>query len=369
MGAYDLTTHLGAYLYELNHFQPNGLVGFFVTEGKPKALRGFADASGKERTPGETIITVNGCLSTPDLWSQFDNEWQPYLKSEGFYPDKDFPDRYVFHASTFWKGTCKYMPESLRGLEDDRKLYEKRRIYRHLIELVRTYALFKFGHAVNLLEFSDFENEYPDVRYLVGQPGTFLSRLCFKHNRRWAVENGFRPGIAYRFDRGDDEFWGELYEDYRMRAKKWGEDEDAHFITELLPGNKAEYSPIQAADIIAWECGRYFRRLTPTELEGTDQPPPPGEFLKLLSEEGKSDYTVYNREHMRVDLRSRFYRILEAIGRRDAVGGGGLLKDIDEYARGILNTHSELRANHDERLKEKWRKRGEAKKREKDDGT
>lgn len=96
MSAFNKQTHLGAYLFLENHFNKNGLVGFVALE----LLRGYADVSGQEENAADKILTVNGCLSTPQKWQEFDIEWQEYLKHKNFKPDLK-TGRYVFHTSPF----------------------------------------------------------------------------------------------------------------------------------------------------------------------------------------------------------------------------------------------------------------------------
>src|SRR6266700_6725298 len=99
LGEFQLDTHLGAYLYRENYFSPNGLAAFAVMA----VLHGYADTSGKETTVTDRVLTVNGCLSTPQRWQEFDKDWQAYLKAEHFKTDPE-TKRYVFHTSPFWTG-------------------------------------------------------------------------------------------------------------------------------------------------------------------------------------------------------------------------------------------------------------------------
>jgi len=75
-------------------------------------LEGYIDVSGDEETASDKIMTVNGFLSTPSKWREFDITWQSYLKSKGFIPDPK-TNRYIFHTSPFWADACKFMPANL----------------------------------------------------------------------------------------------------------------------------------------------------------------------------------------------------------------------------------------------------------------
>lgn len=69
-------------------------------------LNAYLDASGKQSSVKDKLITVNGCLSTSVKWQEFDIEWQRALKDFGFTPHPKL-GRYVFHTTDFHSGWCK----------------------------------------------------------------------------------------------------------------------------------------------------------------------------------------------------------------------------------------------------------------------
>lgn len=326
---HNLHTCLGAYLYEQNHFRSNGLLCFVTT----KILRGAADASGKYRTITDRILTVNGCLATPDQWSAFDVEWQAYLEGRGFKRDPQ-THKYVFHASKFWAFGDKFQlgPKGLTFLE-------KQRLYRHLIGIIRKHTEYRFGWGISLLDFRAYEKDWTNIRELFGQPGSYVSKRCFDQNEQWATQNGFEPKIDYVFDRGD-EFWGEMFSNYRRVLKKRP---DEMQIGNLDCGNKAEYSPIQAADIVAWECQRYFRKLTAFHLSGvhTVLPTPRYELNMLGADQpGRAVFRLKAYKHLD-DERAKFFdellKTAEAKAGETLVGSKCNWATVEDFTRFMLD--------------------------------
>lgn len=324
LDAFDTRTHLGAYLYEENHFRPNGLVGFAVD-----VLTGYADSSGKESTPGERVLTVNGCLSTPEKWQAFDVEWQAYLKDWGFKPDPR-TNRFVFHTTDFWSRHCKLMPTGLSDLE-------KKEIYFGCMDLIGKHTVYRFGYGIVLEDYRRFEENYPYVRnHVFYQPGSYLTGLCFRWNSIWAEENGFDASISYTLDRGD-EFWSELAQMYQLSLKKIG-DRDQRTVDRFSQGDKAIYSPLQAADIIAWEARQYFLSLKKPHLTGLVSLPHCSPALNSLGKRDKNtNIRVYSYRDLKLDLQEWFEAGLKNAGTISTlIGEGKLFASIDDWARYYL---------------------------------
>lgn len=327
MSAFNLTTHLGAYLFRENHFNTGGLVGSVALE----VLDGYIDASGQEKTVTDKILTVNGLLSTPTKWQEFDDEWQPYLKGQGFKPDPE-TDKYVFHASPFWNDSCPLMPDNL-------KRWDKENIYWHLIGLIRKHTVYRFGYGVLLNDFRKIEEEFPHVRRsLLRKPGTKMSLLCVKWNAIWAKYNNYNTAISYIFDRGD-KFFPELYEGFRHAEKK-AKEQGLHLsevIGSLTEGNKARYSPLQAADILAWECRQYFQQLLVNgEIAPFAHLINPRKELMRLNVEGESALILYNREHLKEEILEAVEGVLTDERREKLIGDGKPYQTVDDLARGLF---------------------------------
>jgi hypothetical protein len=220
-------------------------------------LDAYLDASGKHSNVKDKLITVNGCLSTGTSWDAFDKDWQAALKDLGFKPDPK-SGKYVFHTTDFHSGYCKLSPPGLSKVN-------RQSVYRELIPIVRKHSLYLVGFAIALKHYERFRNDYPNItKYRLGKPGTFVSVMTAGRLREWALNNGYSPSISIMFDQGD-EFWGEMSQGFRTFAKHpLGRDLR---LGSLMSGDKAEYSPLQAADIVAWECRQYFSSLVNVTLE------------------------------------------------------------------------------------------------------
>ncbi|MBA3353426.1 MAG: hypothetical protein H0U23_13590, partial [Blastocatellia bacterium] len=133
MNVFDMNTRLGAYLSTENYFRMGGIVGSMTLE----FLDCYVDASGKDTNASDTVLSVNGCLSTPLKWQEFDRDWNALLKSEKFSPDPT-TGKFVFHAAKFWSGNCPLMPSNLSRAD-------KQRIHRGLIEVIRKHTVYRFG--------------------------------------------------------------------------------------------------------------------------------------------------------------------------------------------------------------------------------
>src|SRR5687768_9670549 len=184
MCAYELSTHLGAHLFRERHFRPNGLVGSMSL----RVLHGYLDASGNASNASDRLLTVNGCLSTPEKWVAFNLEWQAALKGFGFVPEAK-TGNYVFHATDYHARRCKLMPKGLTKAQ-----YEQ--IYDHLLDLIVRHTLFRFGHAVDLNAFREWAAEYPYSHALVsGKPGTLLTVISVRDCLDWAEANGYSKSL------------------------------------------------------------------------------------------------------------------------------------------------------------------------------
>lgn len=211
----------------------------------------YLDASGKHSGGKDKLLTVNGCLSTPAKRNEFDTEWQSALKDFQFKPHSK-SGRYVFHTTDFKSGYCKLSPT---GISNTRK----QEIYHALLHIIRKHSLYVFGIAVSLKDYDKFAIEYPFIRKVCfGKPGTFISILGIGKCMEWAGKKGYSKSISLMFDQGD-EFWGEMSHEFKHYVKTPANE---HLnINTLTCGDKAVYLPLQAADVAAWECRKFFKRL------------------------------------------------------------------------------------------------------------
>lgn len=310
-------------------------------------LQGFADASGNETNVTEKVLTVNGCLSTPERWQRFDRDWQDYLRAEHFKPDP-VSGRYVFHTAPFWSGHCKLMPTNPSKAAKDR-------IYWNLIGLILKHTEYRFGYGIWLDHYRQFDQDFPGARIFLKQAGTYASRLCFTWNSVWAEERGFDAGISYTFDRGD-EFWGQMFDEYRNERRKQTFPDELT-VSGLADGNKAEHSPLQAADIIAWESRKYFKGLSEAHLSESLKPKPVRREMNRLAADGldKIDIRLYRYEEFQSELIETIQEGLENRGKLDTyVGAGKAFPTIEDYTRTMLAVAQQDEDHKKQTLHDAW---------------
>jgi hypothetical protein len=300
-------------------------------------LDGYVDASGNQNTVDDKVLTVNGVLSTPELWNEFDREWQEFLKGKCWRANEN--GKYVFHATDFWADDCDYAPKGLSTTF-------KKIIYGHLLTLIKRYSLWRFGMAVLLDDLRNFEKEVPHAReFVLSKAGTMLSKLCFDVNSDWAARtNKYDPSITYVFESGD-EWFGELETQFNTVRKQYRGRERELTVYALDDRPKDDYSPLQAADIIAWECRQYFLKGAKDRdalLAGKIKPRPELSFLHV---EGESSFAIFDEHH----IESHFQRLvadrLEGANidpNVRLIGDGNPFTDLGQLGRHIVDEVKKL---------------------------
>lgn len=320
-----------------------------------KKLVAYVDASGKYSNASDTILTVNGCLSTPDKWEPFSAKWQSYLKSKGFTPHPE-TGSYYFHTSLFQTDNFERAPKNLSP-------NDKSEIYFHLMDLIREFTLFRFGYGVVLDDFRQIEKEFPMVRDAhIKSPGTYASMRCFKWNSVWAVNNGYDSSIEYVFDHGD-EFWSELSTWYNNASKR--SDPLTAATLQCAKKNEAKPSPLDAADIIAWEARRYFANLLKGHLLGLITRPRPSKAMRRLGCRNgtvANDIRLYSYDDMVGELREDIDFVVDRNPKLQAiVGECKPFATRDDFARAMFALDKEKREAKSEAKRNAWRARKKAK--------
>ncbi len=344
--AYGLDTHLGAYLYRHSYTYPDGLIG--VVEVSLKPLQGFADASGDPTTPDEVILTVNGCLSTPELWQQFENVFQDYLKTTGFKPVEGIiEERYVFHTTDFKSGHDATAPDSLS--RSDRE-----RICTEIAIMIRDHTLYRFGFGIRLKDWDRFHADFPTA--IRSSMGAYLSQCCFGDNSDWSYDNGFHHAPSYVFDQGDD-FWGAMENDYRVHRKRI--DPDRLTVSEMVEGDKRYSSPLQAADFVAWYARDYFRSCREAHILELASPRRPHRDLRILNVPGHSKIVLKRYKDLRETILEYFHKKMDEYEATvepvwDLIGKDRLHPDVESFARATMNLGQELEEAEKKALRDKF---------------
>lgn len=196
------------------------------------------DGSGKE---GQGCTIVAGFVASLDDWMAFDREWTPRLKKDGLE---------YFHMVDF--AACQDQFKKWRG-------NEQRRIdlLSDLIGIIQSHAYRKFASSVstpNLSKLSpENRSEFRMNAYVLAARASVADVSLWKRR-----ENMQHVCTAYAFEEGDDG-QGKLSE--RMRADGY----QSPFFLPKKPYVGADgavveaFTPLQAADILAYEVGKAIR--------------------------------------------------------------------------------------------------------------
>ena len=180
---------------------------------------------------------------------------------------------------------------------------ERQRIYKKLLDLIREHILFKVSCSVRL---SDYNKVIRDFEYagegILSSPGEYAFRLCIALATSWASRNGFDHPIECVIDRNEDYRNGLL--------TRYAEVRKAHpeeLALRLTEGNKAKFSGVQAADVLAWESRKYFLSNDLAQIDkNTNLPHPELEIVSKVANDTEIYLYTYSEmyEHLSGPLES-----------------------------------------------------------------
>lgn len=191
--------------------------------------------------PEPHIYTVGGYVSTDVQWKKFQREWHRILDAENI----EF-----FHMVDFQ--ACK--PPYGAWSKDKRKDF-----LASLHDVIHRRTLMSFATTVNV---ADFDSLTPDQKKALVNPHVFAAKNCMIGVGYWAANNIINyPLIAYVFEKGSAH-------DKQVRRLLDVElpDVDRSFfrMASLALADKRDKSPLQAADIVAYEAMKEIARLLNT---------------------------------------------------------------------------------------------------------
>lgn len=241
-----METDLGIYLNRIAYFRgPNHFIGAMKIK-----VEGYFDASGKQEN-ADLVVSVAGLLATPHQWNKFSKAWIKILDDAGVPKANEVP---VFHTTDFM---------ARKGFYGDKSSWtqEKRdSFYRKLIETIQGNILYPVGMSLYLDDYNKLLTEYPGGLKIFGSAGNFVSVLCFWHCAQWANKMKYHDTISYVFDRGD-KFRTEIHKGYEIMCKSAASRAFWHFkVGGLTFENKEQFTPIQAADLVAWEFSKALKK-------------------------------------------------------------------------------------------------------------
>ncbi len=205
----------------------------------------YFDASGG---PDQHATVVGGYLATVEEWERFDVDWRLLLAKEDlpYFHMKEFTaNRKVF--STGWDNETR-----------------RSRFLRQLSEIIAAYVRHSFSWSVVHRAFVAIDKKY-DLSSRVGNPYCFCARGCAAKIRMWLDAQGYRgEPIEYIFEAGDKGrgILGFVFERDNLPMPQ--------FKPKLPPpGREKElFTPLQAADFLAWEHQKHIRLYETNTLLG-----------------------------------------------------------------------------------------------------
>jgi hypothetical protein len=223
---------------------PNQVLGFMN-------VWGYYDAGGTHENPDKLgrqapTLAVAGYLLTAAQAYEFDRLWMKRLKQDKlayFHMTEFITNRHIFQKCAKWSEKRKL------GLLED------------LISIIANNVSFGIGMVVHRADYKLFLSEEPHMPVALGQPYAFCAFRCFESGADWLKKNGLSETINYIFERGDPHHEEVNYTHAFISNNKVLNRRYRLGSLTFAPG---DHSPLQAADILAWEINReFYRQLYP----------------------------------------------------------------------------------------------------------
>jgi len=236
----------------------------------------------KTRPDLPRVYTIAGCVGLDSQWIKFQKKWKAVLHRDVLprwrevYGDKPI----FFHMTDFDNPHSK--------IYGDWPAKKKVTFLSQLHGLMATYSLRRFVTCTNLADYEELSDE---EQYALGDPHLFGAVNCFKRIREWADSQKLHDGLLYVFEKS-----GSIYEKELRKAigRMTDEQKEAYRITKVAFVDKREMSPLQAADILAFETRKEMcRQLAPTNTRKTRQ------SIRNMYVPSIDEWTFVDRKHFR----------------------------------------------------------------------
>jgi hypothetical protein len=242
----------------------------------------YVDDSG---TDSQTPVAVAACyVSSTCQWREFSRNWSDVLKDEGF--DEFHMANFVAKPSARHEPFCSW---------DNAK---KDRVYRRLAGIINLRTRRGFAVAIPKKAFDEyalpeFRKTYASNNYI------WAVKTVFALLEEWRKEFAVSKPLQYVFDRDSSRQQRELkkiWDDYakleNARAK-YGLDPNG-----VTFANKKNFTPLQAADILAWQMQNYMRRVVMAATE-TERRNREHRGFRMLRENRSMRLAFYSTEQVR----------------------------------------------------------------------
>lgn len=193
-------------------------------------IRAYFDDSGKESTPSGQFVCMAGYLADSSYWELFASEWRQRLLEHGI-------------SSIHMKDLIPLQGEYKKLGWDAAKRDE---VLKQFIQVIKATRLIGFGVGVDALAWRELRKVYSKL--------DDVQTFCFARTMRMVIETvkaaAPRDFVAIHFD-PDPQFGAARL---RLFDEIWGHDPTARsYLASITFADKIIFSPLQAADLLAWE--------------------------------------------------------------------------------------------------------------------
>lgn len=193
------------------------------------AFTAYIDESGTHE--GSPAVVLAGYVSTADRWEAFDHQWKAALSKYGI----EF-----FHMADFAQGQ-----EQFRGWSENRR----RECLKQLHDIICDNAIGSVGYGLSRAAYDAIVCAKADD-FMGGPYGLLASLLLIDFSALLRLL-GVRTLVAYRFESGADGI-GQVATIFGRNLESPGHSE-FHRLMSFGTENKRKFTPLQAADILAYE--------------------------------------------------------------------------------------------------------------------
>lgn len=254
-------------------------------DGSIVVLKAFIDESGVHA--GSPVLTVAAYTGKPKAWRDWTKAWN--IKKR---PIK------VYHAAD---------AANLEGEFEGWKKEDMNALAERLLPVIAGSELAGVLVGIHMTEFENAIRDYPHLREILGSP----YGACF----HWLVgtiiriQNNLGTAERISFVHENNDYQGEALQSFDWIKKNVNHDDR---LIALAFGSKADYTPLQAADILAYEGNKRLR----------EPQNPARRAWTALKPKNKILVGYFGKQNMKslIDSLSGLHHGLLAVGRRDGSG-------------------------------------------------
>jgi hypothetical protein len=207
-------------------------------------LKIFMDETGIHA--GATMVAVGGYVSKPKIWRTWTKDWNVHKRKVP--PGRQPID--VFHSTD-----CQNFRGEFKGWDKT----ERDAYVTWLLQVMRDHELAGIVIGINLHDLSTAMKEHPGLLEMFGEPYTACFQWAISIIVDYATKHGKGERMAFVHEVND--FKGEAMKAFEF-VKKFRNPRAIPMT--MAFGTKADYPPLQAADVLVYEGGKFLKNPTGT---------------------------------------------------------------------------------------------------------